>query len=103
MAQEVDLLSPEDAFVVAEDETSGTDAFKDQVQVAPVLFGGGGEDEDVIDVGNAEGEIAEDGDYHPLKGGASVAKAKAGIVESVGAEGRDDGSLRMSSGCMGTW
>ena len=31
MAQEVDLLSPEDAFVVAEDETSGAKAFEDQV------------------------------------------------------------------------
>ena len=94
MAQEVYLLSPEDAFVVAEDETSGAETFKDQVQVAPVLFGGGGEDEDVINVGDAEGEIAEDNVYHPLKGGASVAKATAGVVESVGAEGRGDGGLR---------
>ena len=94
MAQEVDILSPEDAFVMAEDETSGAEAFEDQVQVAPVLVGGGGENEDVIDVGNAEGEIAEDGVYHPLKGGASVAKAKTGVFESVHAERRGDGSLR---------
>ena len=52
------------------------------------------ENEDVIDVGDAEGEIAEDGVYHPLKGGTSVAKAKTGVVESVGAEGRGDGGLR---------
>ena len=59
-----------------------------------MLFGGGGENEDVIDVGNAEGEIAEDGVYHPLKGGASIAKAETGVVESVGAEGRGDVGLR---------
>ena len=59
MAQEVDLFGPEDSFVVPE-------AFKDQMQVAPVFFGGRGEDKDVIDVGDAEGEIAEDGVYHPL-------------------------------------
>ena len=64
------------------------------MQVAPVLFGGGGENKDVIDVGDAEGEIAEDGVYHPLKGGASVVKAKTGVVERVGAEGRGDGGLR---------
>ena len=84
MAQEVDLLSPEDAFVMAEDETSGAEASEDQVQVAPVLFGGGG----------YRREIAEDGVYHPLKGGASIAKAKTGVVGSVGAEGRGDGGLR---------
>ena len=44
-----------------------------------MLFGGGGENEDVIDVGDAKGEIAEDGVYHPLKGGASVAKAETGV------------------------
>ena len=62
--------------------------------MASVLFGGGGEIEDVINVGDAEGEVAKDGVYHPLKGGASIAKAKTGVVESVGAEGRGDGSLR---------
>ena len=93
MAQEVDLFGPEYAFVVAEDETSGAEAFKDQMQVAPVFFGGRGEDEDVIDVGNAEGEIAEAGVYHPLKGGTSVTKAKT-VVESVSAEGCSDGGLR---------
>ena len=76
MAQEVDLFGLKDAFVVAEDETSGAEAFKDQMQVAPVFFGGRGEDEDVIDVGDAEGEIAEDDVYHSLKGGTSVTKAK---------------------------
>ena len=94
MAKEVDLFSPEDAFVVAEDKTSGVEAFEDQVQVAPVLFGSGGENEDVIDVGDTEGEIAEVGVYHPLKCGASVVKAKRGVVESVDAEGRGDGGLR---------
>ena len=87
-------MAPEDAFVVAEDETSGTETFKDQMQVAPVFFSGRGEDEDVIDVGNAEGEIAEDGVYHPLEGGTSVAKVKTGVVESAGAKGRGDGGLR---------
>ena len=93
MAQEVDLFGPEDAFVVAEDKTSRAEAFKDQMQVAPVFFGSRGEDKDVIDVGDAEGEIAEDGVYHPLKGGTSVAKAKTGVVESIGDEGRGDGGL----------
>ena len=94
MAQEVDLFGPKDAFVVAEDQTSGAEAFKDQMQVVPVFFGGRGEDEDVINIGDAEAEITEDGVYHPLKGGTSVAKAKTGVVESVGAEGRGDGGLR---------
>ena len=31
--------------------------------------------------------------YHPLKGRTSVAKAKTGVVESVGAKGRGDGGL----------
>ena len=35
-----------------------------------------------------------DGVYHPLKGGTSVAKAKTGVVESVGAKGCGDGGLR---------
>ena len=86
MAQEVDLFGPEDAFAMAEDETSGVEVFKDQMQVAPVFFGGRGEDEDVIDIGDAEGDITEDGVYHPLKGSTSIAKAKTGVVESVGTE-----------------
>ena len=94
MAQEVDLFGPEDAFVVAEDETSGAEVFKDQMQVAPVFFDGRGEEEDVIDIGDAEREIAEDGVYHPLKGGNSVAKAKTLVVARVGAKGRGDGGLR---------
>ena len=94
LAQEIDLLGPEDTFVVAEDETSGAETFEDQMQVTPVLLRSGGEDEDVIDVGDVEGEINEDGVYHPLKGGTSVTKAKTGVVEGVGAEGRDDGGLR---------
>ena len=94
MAQECDLFGPEDAFVVAEDETSRAEAFKDQMQVAPVFFGGRGEDGDVFDVGDAEGEVAEDGVYHPLKGGTSIVKAKTGVVESVGAKGRGDGGLQ---------
>ena len=93
MAQEVHLFGPEDAFVVAEDETSRAEAFKDQMQVAPVFFGGRGADEDVVDVGDAEGEIAEDGIYHLLKGSTSIAKAKTGVVEGVGAEGSGDGGL----------
>ena len=93
MAQEVDLFGPKDAFVVVEDETRGAEAFKDQMQVASVFFGGRGEDEDVINVGDTEGEIAEDGVYHLLKGGTIVAKAKTGVVESAGVEGCGDGGL----------
>ena len=93
MAQEVDLLGPEDTFVMSEDETSGAEAFKEQMQVASVFFSGKEEDEAVIDVGDTEGEIVEDGVYHPLKGGTKVAKAKTGVVESVGAEGHGDGGL----------
>ena len=94
MAKEVDLFGPEDAFVVSEDKTSGVEAFKGQMQVASVFFGSRGEDKDVVDIGDAEGEIAKDGVYHPLKGGTSVVKAKIGVVEGVGAEGRGDGGLR---------
>ena len=93
MAQEVDFLSPKDAFVMEEDETSRAETFKDWVQVAPALFSGRGESEDVIGVGKAEGEIAEDDVYHLLKGGTSVTKAKTGVIESVGAEGRGDGGF----------
>ena len=94
VAQEVDLFGPKDAFVVVEDKTSGVEAFMNLMQVAPVFFSGRGEDEAIINVGNAEGEIAKDGVYHPLKGGTSTAKAKAGVVESAGAKGRGDGGLR---------
>ena len=92
MAQEIDLLGPEDAFVVAENKTSGAETFEDQMKVTPVFFRSGGE-EDVIDVGGTEGEIAEDGVYHPLKGSTSVTKAKTGVVECVDAEGSGDGGL----------
>ena len=59
----------------------------------PVLFRRGGEDKDIIDVGDAEGEIAEDSVYHPLKGGTNIVKAKIGVVEGVGAKGRGNGGL----------
>ena len=94
MAQEVDLFGPEDTSVMAEDKAGRAETFKDQVKVKPVLFSIGGEDEDVIDVGDAEGEIAEDGVNHPLKGGTSIRKAKTGVVEGVGAKGHADGGLR---------
>ena len=55
MVQEFDLFGPEDSFVVAEDKASGAEVFKGQMQVAPVFFGVRGEDEDVIDIGDAEG------------------------------------------------
>ena len=69
------------------------------MKVTSVLFRIG--DENVIDVGNAEGEIAEDGVNHSLKDGTSVAKAKTGVVEGVGAKGRGDGSLRDVVGMHG--
>ena len=94
VTQEIHFLGSEDTFIMAEDEASGAETFEDQVQETPVLLGGGGEDEDVIDIGDAEEKIAEDGVYHPLKDSTSVAKAKTGVVEGVGAEGRGDGSLR---------
>ena len=94
MAQEIDLLSPEDTFVVVEDKTSGAETFEDQMKVTLVLFRSGEEDKDVIDVSDAEGEIAENGVYHPLKGGTSVTKAKTGVVEGVGAKGHGDGGLQ---------
>ena len=59
MSKEVGLLGPEDTFVVEEDKTSRAVTFKDQVQVMLVLFRSGGEDEDVIDVGDAEEAIAD--------------------------------------------
>ena len=64
------------------------------MQVTPVRLGGGGEDEDVIDIGDAEGKIGKDGVYHPLKGSTSVAKAKTGVVEGVGAEVCGDGGFQ---------
>ena len=57
MAQEIDLLGHEDTFVMVENKTSGAETFEDQMKVTAVLFRSGGEDEDVIDVGGAEGEI----------------------------------------------
>ena len=101
MAQEIDLFGPEHTFVVAEDKITGAEAFKDQVKVMPVLFRSGGEDKDFIDIGDTEGEIAEDGVYHPLKSGTSIVKAKVGVVEGVGAEGRSDGGLRDVVGMHG--
>ena len=93
VSQEIDLFGPKDAFVVSEDETGSLKAFEDQLEMAPVLFRSGGENEDVIDVGDAEGEITKDGVYHSLKGGTSITKAKAGVIEGVGADGCGDGSL----------
>ena len=101
MAQEVDLFGPEYTFVVAEDKAGGAETFKNQVKVTPVLFRIGGEDEDVIDVGDTEGEIAEDGVNHLLKGGTSVAKAKTGVVEGLGVKGCGDGGLRDVVGMHG--
>ena len=91
MAPEIDLFGPEDTFVMAEDKTSRAEMFEDQMKVTPVLFRSGGEDKDAIDVGDAEGEITEDGVYHQLKGGTSIAKAKTGVVEGEGAKGRSNG------------
>ena len=94
VTQEVHFRGSEDTFIMVEDEASGAETFEDQVQATPVLLGGGGEDEDVIDRGDSKGKIAEDSVYHLLKGSTSVVKAKPGVVEGVGAEGRGDGGLR---------
>ena len=104
MAQEVNLFGPEDTFIMAEYKAGRAEMFEDQVKVMPVLFRVGEEDEDVIDAGDAEGEITEDGVNHLLKDGTSVAKAKTVVVEGMGAEGCGDGSLwDVSQDALGTW
>ena len=57
-----------------------------------MLVRSGGEYEDVIHRGDAEGKIAKDSVYHPLKGGTRVVKAKTRVIEGVGAEG-ESGNL----------
>ena len=63
------------------------------MKMAPVFVWSRRKDKNVVNVGDAEGEVAEDIIRHALKGGPGVSEAKAGVIKSVRPKGRGDGSL----------
>ena len=64
------------------------------MKVAPVSVWSRRKDKNIVDVGNAEGEVAEDIIHHVLKGGPIVSEANAGVIKCVSPKGRGDGGLR---------
>ena len=64
------------------------------MKMAPVFVWSRRKDKNIIDIGDAKGEITEDIIHHPLKGGPGVSEAKAGVVKCVCSEGCADCGLR---------
>ena len=64
------------------------------MKMAPVLIWSRRKDKNIVDAGDAEGEVAEDIIHHALKGGPSISDVKAGVIKCVSPKGRGDGSLR---------
>ena len=60
-----------------------------------------GEDQNIIDVSNAEGEVAENIIHHPLKGGPCIVEAKTGVIKCVCTKGHGDGGLWNVGGIHG--
>ena len=63
------------------------------MKMAPVFVWSRRKDKNIVDVGGAEGEVAEDIIHHVLKGGPSISEAKAGVLKCVSPKGRGDGGL----------
>ena len=71
------------------------------MKMAPVFIWSRRKDKNIVDVGDAEGEVAEDITHHALKGGSGVSEAKEGVTKCVGPKGRGDGGLRNINGIHG--
>ena len=63
------------------------------MKMAPVFVWSRRKDKNIVDVGDAEREVAEDIIHHKLKGGPDVSEAKAGVIKCVSPKGSGDGSL----------
>ena len=64
------------------------------MKMSPVFIWSRKKDKNIVDVGNAEGEITEDIIHHALEDGPDVSEAEAGVVKCVCTKGRGDSSLR---------
>ena len=71
------------------------------MKMAPVFVWSRRKDKNIVDLGNEEGEAAEDIIHHALKGGPGVSEAKAGVIRYLSPKGRSDGSLRDIDGIHG--
>ena len=70
------------------------------MKMVPVFVWSRRKDKNIVDVGDAEGEITEDIINHALKGGPDVSEAEA-VVKCVSSKGRGDGGLRNIGGIHG--
>ena len=69
MPQEFHRLGPENTFVLANDKTSRAEAFEDMIKMALMFVRSQGEDQNIVDISDAEGKVAENIIHHSLKGG----------------------------------
>ena len=64
------------------------------MKMAPVFVWSRRKDQNIVDVGDAEGEITEDIIHHALKGGPGISEVEAGVVICLCSKGHGDGGLR---------
>ena len=101
MPQKFHRFGPESTFVLANDETRRTEALEDTMEMALMFIRSRGEDQNIINVGDAEGEVTENVVHHSLKGGPGIVEAKVGVIKSVCTKGGGDGGLWNVSGIHG--
>ena len=93
MLQEFHRFVPENTFVSANDETSRAKAFEDTMEMALIFVRSRGEDQNIIDISDAEGDVAKNIIYHPLRGGPCTEEAETGVKKCVCTKGCGDGGL----------
>ena len=101
MPQKFHRFGPENTFVLANDETSRKEALEDTMEMALMFIRGRGEDQNIINVDGAEGEVTKNVVHHSLKGGPGIVEAEVGVIKSVCTKGGDDGGLWNVSGIHG--
>ena len=94
MAEELHFGFGQGTLLWMKYETILPKALKNDPQMLKVLLDCPGEDEDVIDVHRAEGQVPQDHIHRPLEGGPSIAEPEAGEVKREGTERRRHSSLR---------
>ena len=94
MAEELHFSLGQGTLLWVQNEAVLPKALKNCPQVLKMFFDCSGEDEDIVDVHRAEGQVPQDHIHRPLEGGPSVAEPEAGEVEREGTEGRRHGGLR---------
>ena len=71
------------------------------MKMTPVFVWSRRKDKNIVNVGDAEGEVSEDIIHHALKGGPSVSEAKAGVIKCVSPKEHGDGCLPDIGGIHG--